>query len=133
MFASLNCHHKKGAYKKARIIILGTLVSYTLVACSYMQPSTYSSYSTPGHLSVQATGMAANNAAEVNTSSINMNTGVVQKSRAGYGRSNYACPRFGNRSPNTIQRSVDRIMNNAVNTTVREINRTVTQAIRSAF
>ena len=104
-----------------------------LSSCSYMQPSSYSTYSAPDHLRVEARGMAANIAAEVNTSSIYMNSVSARQFRAEGQQNRYRSPRYRHRRTNRILDSTDRIVNNALNTTVREINRVVTQAIRRAF
>lgn len=117
-----------------KIVIAACLLCVSLLSsCSYMQPSSYSAYSTPDHLRVEARGMAANNAAEVNTSSIYMNSASARQAPAGGRQNRYRDTRYHNRGTDRILNSTDRIVNNALNTTVREINRAVTQAIRGAF
>ena len=115
------------------IIAASMLCVILLSSCAYMQPSSYSAYSTPDHLRVDATGIAANIAAEVNTSSIYMNSGSVRQPHPGRRQSSYRNTRYSNRGTDRILNSTDSIINNALNTTVREINRAVTQAIREAF
>jgi len=115
------------------VIAAGFLCLGLFSSCSYMQPSSYSAYSTPDRLRVDARGMAANNAAEVNTSSIYMNSAPYRQPHAGARQNSYRNSRYRNRGTDRILNSTDSIVNNALNTTVREINRAVTQAIRGAF
>jgi hypothetical protein len=102
-----------------KIIIL----MVTLTGCSTFQPSHYSNYNTPYGNVVTASGVAANNAAIVNTSS-NCPSCTVGGSHSSSG---------GVTDYNTAQDAMGRITEQAMQTTASQLGYTINNAISRMF
>lgn len=109
------------------IIIFILILSGVLGGCATFQPSHYSNYNTPYGNVVTASGVAANNAAVVNTSSncpsCTVSGGGGSGSPSTGGINNY----------NSAQDMMGRITEQALNTTANQMSYTINNAITRAF